>query len=54
MKIEIDELKSNIANIEEELNKPLFNLENRVSELFNIYAENSTLISITRGSRSFK
>lgn len=50
MKVEIDELKSNIANIEEKLNnnKPLLNLENRVSELFNKYAETSTIISITR------
>jgi predicted RNase H-like nuclease (RuvC/YqgF family) len=62
LKVEIDELKSNIANIEEKLksiendkiqeynndNKPLFNLENRVSELFNKYAETSTIISITR------
>jgi len=59
LKAEIDGLKSNIIDIEVKLksmendniqkyNKSLLNLEGRVSELFNNYAETNTKISITR------
>jgi len=58
LKGQIDGMKSYIANLEEKLksmevdikqnNRSLLNSENRVSELFNNYAESSTVISITR------
>jgi len=59
LKSEIDNLKSYIINLEVKLksmagdiqqnNKSLNNLESRVPELFNKYAETSTIISLTRG-----
>ena len=58
LKGQIDGMKSYITNLEEKLksmegdiqrnNRSLLNYDNRVSELFNNYAESSTVISLTR------
>jgi len=58
LKVQIDRMKSYIENLEKKLksmegdiqqnNRSLLNSESRVSELFNNYAESSTVININR------